>query len=345
MRGSIRAWMMGASLLVAVLAGWLPAQEDGVAYEPPFLEAELAYSQALTFDYDRDGTEDRVQFWVRIEGLPSVGNPGEPGYRPESGSISYFVVDLKRKAKVENWLMGFNMGFPLAQEPYPIADIDIQARTARFNFQGTTWTLTDGGDTWRQDAIEIEDHRGTRPGRFYGGDVRVVPDPLAVVEPLDIAANRECNDCHMDAALAMAANGGSHRELDCASCHMEHPPDVETAVVPQCQGCHESHSEAMAAATCAECHSGHAVAKVEHGATMPDTYCAACHADVVATLRASRSLHMGVACVLCHQKEHRATTTCQYCHRGTHPEHVMQSNDICGACHNTAHDTERGRAN
>jgi hypothetical protein len=120
---------------------------------------------------------------------------------------------------------------------------------------------------------------------------------------------------------------------------------VEGVAVPECLGCHESHSEVMTAATCVECHASHDATRYVHTATLPDTYCAACHGDVVETLKASRSLHMGVACVLCHQKEHSAKAKeCHFCHRGTHPQHVMRRPDRCVECHNTAHDIERGRA-
>jgi hypothetical protein len=78
---------------------------------------------------------------------------------------------------------------------------------------------------------------------------------------------------------------------------------------------------------------------------MPDAYCVPCHAGAAETLRASRSLHMGVKCVLCHQKEHAApATACVFCHRGSHPEHVMSKTGSCASCHKTAHDLRSGRA-
>jgi hypothetical protein len=341
----MRTSVISAAVLTVAVAGLLHAQDDGAGHEPPYFEGELAYSQAMAFDYDQDGTPNQVQFWIRFEGRPAVGEAGEAGSRQESGSLSYLVADLERREKVDNWLMGFNMGFPMAEKPYPISNIVVNGKTVSFDLQGATWTVTDAGDDWQEDEIEIRDHRGPRPGRFYGGDVRVVPDPLTTTEPVAIAENRECNECHEDAAVTMAAGGGPHRELGCADCHTEHPPDVEGVVFPACLECHDSHSEAMAASSCVECHAGHDFTRVAHAATMPDAYCAPCHGEVVDTLRASRSLHMGVKCVLCHQSEHSAEAKpCQHCHRGTHPQHVMQSPDRCRDCHATAHDIDRGRA-
>jgi hypothetical protein len=333
-----------ALVLGAGMVGLLPAQSPTPTASAPSVSGELAFSDVIVFDYDRDGTQNRVQFWIEFEARPA---PGEPGSDVAGGSLTYYVFDLESGQRVDDWLLGFNMtmggGFPRAGETFPLTNVRISGNKAQFDLHGTSFTIIDRGGSWEEDTIEVRDHNGLREGRFYGGDVRVVPDPSAA-QPLDIEANRECNECHDDAAASMAALGGPHRELDCTTCHPEHPPEAERAVVPECMGCHESHSEAMTAATCVECHASHDATRYAHTTTMPDSYCAPCHGDVVDTLRASRSLHMGVKCVLCHQSEHAAAPKpCQHCHRSTHPQHVMQSPERCRECHNTAHSIEDGR--
>jgi len=336
---TVAAALILVSGTVAILA------QDGTPSAGPSVSGELAFSNTLVFDYDRDGKQERVQFWIEFEARPA---PGEPSPEVASGSLTYYVFDLESEQRVDDWLLGFNMtmggGFPRAGESYPLTNVRIEGKKAQFDLAGTSFTIIDRGDSWKDDTIEVRDHNGLREGRFYGGDVRVIPDPDDVAKPLDIEANRECNECHDDAAASIAVAGGPHAEFECTSCHTQHPPDVEGHVVPACLECHESHSEAMTETTCVECHAGHDVAKAVHTATMPDSYCAPCHGDVVDTLQASRTLHMGVKCVLCHQSEHAAEPkTCEYCHRGTHPQHVMQSPDRCRDCHNTAHDIESGR--
>jgi hypothetical protein len=331
-------------LLVAGTVVMLPAQDGRQPASAPSVSGELAFSETLVFDYDRDGTQNRVQFWIAFEARPA---PGEPSPEVESGSLTYYVFDLESKQRVDDWMIGFNMtmggGFPRAGESYPLTNVRIIGKKAQFDLAGTSFTMVDGGESFKEDMIEVSDHNGVREARFYGGDVRVVPDPSAA-RPLDIEANRECNECHDDAAVAMAAGGGPHREFECTTCHPEHPPDVEGVVVPACLECHESHSEVMTAASCAECHAGHDFESVVHRVSMPDSYCASCHGDVADTLRASRSLHMGLKCVLCHQEQHSAQAKgCVFCHRGTHPQHVMESPDRCRDCHNTAHEIARGR--
>lgn len=334
-----------ALLLVLGMVGLALAQGATPSASGPSLSGELAFGEPIVFDYDRDGHQERVQFWIELEARPA---PGEPSPEVESGALRYFVFDLDRQQRIDDWMLGFNMtmggGFPQAGESYPLTNVRIGGRTARFDFLGSTWTITDGGDSWTADTIEIRDVTGVRKARFYGGDVRVVADPLAP-QPVDLEANRECNECHAEAATTVAARGGPHRELACADCHAEHPPDVEGAATPQCLGCHQGHSEAMTAATCIECHAGHDFTKVVHTARMPDAYCGACHGDVTDTLRASRSLHLGVHCVLCHQGEHTAPVKdCGWCHRGAHPRREADHQGGCQGCHGTAHDLRRSRA-
>lgn len=340
----MRVWLVGAILLLAVASGaGTQAGQEAVPRTGPYLWAEVAFSDVLVFDYDRDGTRDRVQFWFALEGEPAIGKPGEAGARPESGSVSYFVVDVDRKIRIKDWLMGFNMGFPAPGEPHPITNISITGHTARFELRGAIWTITDAGDSWEKDTIEVKDSAGARPGRFYGGDFRVVPAPAPVTEPLPIEANATCVECHREPAVAIAASGGPHRELECANCHMEHPPEKEGAR-PQCLTCHEGHSAKMDDGACTSCHRGHAPATSAIAATVPDTYCAACHDGPAAALKASRSLHMGVTCVTCHRKEHKATSDCQFCHRAPHPKLVVEKPGTCASCHNTAHALNVGRA-
>lgn len=333
--------MVGA--LAAVQQPAAPAAAPTAAVTGPSVSGELAFSEAIVFDYDRDKKQDRVQFWIAFEARPA---PGEPNPKVEGGSLKYFVYDLRRKARIDNWMLGFTMtmggGFPRAGEAYPITNVRVAGRTATFEFSGATWTITDGGPSWKADTIDIRDYRGTRRARFYGGDVRVVPDPADVSAPLASEANAPCVECHSEPAAAIAARGGPHRELDCANCHTVHPPEQEGAR-PECGSCHQPHAAGMTDAACVQCHVGHAPATSVIAATAPDASCAACHEAAATTLKASGSLHMGLTCATCHRKAHKATSECQFCHRAAHPQHVMQKPGSCASCHNTAHALKSGR--
>jgi hypothetical protein len=342
-----------SSLISSLALGLLLVATAGVAsgqtWPPPpaSIKGELAFSETITFDYDRDGTPDRVQFWIELQGKPATGEPGAIGAEEESGSVSYFVLDLERNERIDDWLLGFNMaggggGFPVAGQPYPLTNIRIDGRTATFELQGSKWTITDGGDSWDKDTIEIESGGRKREGKFYGGNVTVTPDPQTVWEPVDIAENRRCNRCHEEAAISMAAEGGPHAELECAACHVEHPPKAP-GTFPQCLECHYAHDDSMAAASCVSCHSSHNVDVVQYAITVPDAHCTACHQEAAATLQASGTLHMGLDCVVCHQAEHGAIPTCVYCHGAPHPENMMARPERCVRCHVGAHETKVGR--
>jgi hypothetical protein len=258
------------------------------------------------------------------------------------------VLDVNSGQRINDWLLGFNMGgamaggFPVAGKEYPVTNIRITGRTAQFDLSGATWTVRDGGDGLARDDIRIETGGREREGRFYDGDVTVVPHRGVITEPVDIRENRRCNRCHEEAAVSMAADGGPHGELLCADCHVEHPPKAP-GTFPQCLECHDPHDQTMAASSCVTCHSSHNVDVVEYAVTVPDEHCAACHEDSVAELQASGTRHMGLDCVICHQDEHGAIPSCTYCHSGPHSEKVMARPERCVRCHNSAHETKIGR--
>jgi hypothetical protein len=304
---------------------------------------ELAFSETIGFDYNRDGTTDSVQFWIELKAQPAVGEPGTPGARAESGSVSYFVLDLKSGRRIDDWLLGLNMtglvgGFPVAGEEYPLTNISITGNTAQFDLRGSTWTIRDEGDSWEKDDIRIVTGGREREGRFYGGNVTVLADPAIVTKPADIRENRRCNRCHEDAALTVAADGGPHAELECAACHVKHPPKAP-GTVPQCAACHNPHADSMSMASCVTCHSSHDIDRVQYSIFVPDEHCAACHRDSMTQVQASGTRHMGLACALCHRDEHGAIPSCTDCHGGPHSQKVMARPERCVRCHNGAHET------
>lgn len=389
--------MLGAILLAVVTAATSAAKDEPASAADPApasFSGQLAFSDTIVFDYDRDGTLDRVQFWIQLEGLQAIGTAGDPGARAESGSVSYFVFDVERQRRIDNWLLGLNMagGFPVAGEPYPITDISVTGRTARFKLTGSTWTITDNGGTWQQDSIEIDTGGRKRQGRFYGGDVTVTPGPPAppkpadlgiagtpspgsgtaaqaeskaasneiggrprqnrvdggfglaaeppkIAPPMDVAANRKCNECHAAAAMTMAGGGGAHSELECVSCHTKYHGKPEESW-PLCLNCHNSHSESITMRMCRNCHSSHDVAAIRYDLKVPDAHCTACHKKAAARLRESGTRHTGLACVICHRSNHPTVPSCVDCHSGPHAPRVMKKPDGCGRCHQSAHQTQ-----
>jgi hypothetical protein len=346
----MRPTLPSAALLMLFAFGTTAAQHAespaSAAAPPPgaSIYGELAFSETIGFDYNRDGTTDSVQFWIELKAQPAVGKPGTPGARAESGSVSYFVLDLKSGRRIDDWLLGLNMtglvgGFPVAGEEYPLTNIRVTGNTAQFDLRGSTWTIRDNGDSWEQDDIRIVTGGREREGRFYGGNLTVVPDLAVVTKPADIPENRKCNRCHKDAAVTIAAEGGPHSEFECVNCHVDHrrePPET----VSRCLNCHNPHDENRSVrASCVSCHSSHDFNKVEYDITVPDGLCADCHSAAVTQLQDSGTRHMGLACALCHRDEHGAIPSCTDCHGGPHSEKVMARPERCVRCHNGAHET------
>jgi hypothetical protein len=394
--------MVPTAILLAFVTAASTAAKDApapVSAPPPAsVSGQLAFSDTIIFDYDRDGTPDRVQFWIELQALQAIGTEGDPGARAESGSVSYFVFDVERQQRIDNWLLGFNMsqGFPVAGQPYPVTDISIAGRTARFKLTGSSWTITDSGDSWDKDSIEIETGGRKRQGRFYGGDVTVTPGPPAppkpadlgipgtpeqgaaapaasvpradsqpadnviggrprqnridggfgltavppkLAPPMDVAANRKCNECHAAAAMTMAGGGGAHSEIDCVSCHTKYHGKPEDDW-PLCLNCHNSHHDSITMRMCRNCHSSHDVAAIRYDLKVPDAHCTACHKKSAARLRESGTRHAGLACVICHRSNHPTVPTCVDCHSGPHAPRVMKKPDGCVRCHDSAHQTK-----
>jgi predicted CXXCH cytochrome family protein len=303
------------------------------------IRGAVAYTETIEFDYTKDGIRNRVQFWLEFKGSPTLGKPGEAGYKPESGSIYYYLVDVDNKKQVDNWLMGFSMmEGPPPSGPYPMTEIEIRGNTATFTAFDMKWTVIDGGEGYARDTVKINDGFQTREMKLYGGDFKIVDAEIAAH-----AVYQDCMKCHEGQAAAMRAKGGKHNNVGCGDCHVGHPPEV-TKPYKTCMECHEPHSDQMAEEACAQCHRAHIATEVTYAFNVPSAYCAACHQDAVNELAASRSKHSDIACALCHQERHKASSTCQYCHGGTHPQHVMKNPDICAACHHTAHNLESARA-
>lgn len=325
-------------VLLAVFSSWLTFCGQVLAAQPNVINGAVAYTEVIQFDYTKDGNRNNVQFWLEFKGSPAIGSPDEQGYTPESGAIYYYLVDIENKKKVDNWLMGFSMmEGPPPSGPYPMTGISINGNTAIFSAFGKTWTIIDGGDGYRADEVTINDGYSTRKMELFAGDLKIVG-----TETIVIASNQECAECHEGEATTILVKGGKHKALSCEECHVGHPPEEQHSYTG-CLECHEPHTNEMGEDSCMQCHRAHTATAVVHEYNVPSSYCTSCHKEAGYVLATSRSKHSDMACVRCHREQHKASSTCQYCHGGPHPEHVMKKKDICATCHKTAHALESAR--
>ena len=154
--------------LILLVAGAARAAERST------LSGAVAYTDIIRFDYTKDGVRNRVQFWLEFTGKTAVGSPGEPGYLPEEGSIYYYLLDVDNNRKVTNWLMGFSMvSEPTPSGPYPITNLVIDGKTARFDAFNRKWIVTDGGPDFKRDTVLVDDGYKPKPMKMYGGDLTI----------------------------------------------------------------------------------------------------------------------------------------------------------------------------
>jgi len=304
------------------------AQSSGIS-------GAVAYTEPLQFDYMKNGTRAPVQFWLEFKGTPASGTPGDEDYTPESGAIYYYLVDMDKKQKVDNWLMGFSMmEGPPPSGPYPMTNITIIGNKATFTAFDMSWTVIDGGEGYANDRVTVNDGFSIRETRLYGGNLTIID-----AEMESFSDYLDCVACHEEATLSMRTGGGMHRTIGCGECHSGHPPETED-LYAACTDCHESHSDSMDETACDRCHSAHMATEITYMYNVPSEDCAACHQEASKELAKSRSKHSHLACALCHQGTHKATSSCRYCHGAPHPGHMMKRSGICISCHHTAHNLE-----
>lgn len=159
----------------AVALGSLAFAASTAASQSLEVSGAFAVTEAVRFDYDRDGERNRVQFWLEVTGRPAVGVPGDAGYRPEEGRLRYYMFDLDRQTKVFEWSIPLDMGGPPPDKVYPMENIRIDGATASFEAFSMKWTLVDGGEGIAHDTVTIDDGFRTRSKTFYAGDLRVGP--------------------------------------------------------------------------------------------------------------------------------------------------------------------------
>lgn len=329
----------GSAVAIALVALCCGLTAPGAASAaPPSLSGAVAYTEVLRFDYDQDGEQSQVQFWLEFKGRPTAAGPGDADL-PAGGEIRYYLVDLDKKINIPKWHAGFPMmAEPPPSGPYPMRGLVIDGAAARFEAFGRKWTVVDGGEGFAQDWVTVDDGFKPKVMRLYGGDLRVES-----AETWRSLQDRRCATCHGEAAAGMSLSGGPHAAVSCTECHAGHPPAVDDPTVA-CTQCHDAHDDAMKEGSCAKCHRAHAATVVRYDFDISAHYCGACHQQAVATLRAGGGKHSHLGCALCHPATHTATADCRHCHGAPHPSHVMANVGICGSCHGTAHKVDSPRA-
>ena len=151
-----------------------PLHVIGANADRPALVGEVAYSEPLIFDYNRDGRPKKVQLWASFDIKPAVGKEGESGYLAEEGSMRRYMKDIELGAPVIGY-DEFNMlpNSPLGKA-VPVSDIVISGHTAAFTSRGLRFTVTDNGPGVTKDSIIVNDGIRDYPVSLFDGDLKII---------------------------------------------------------------------------------------------------------------------------------------------------------------------------
>jgi len=142
----------------------------------PHLTGEVAYSEPMLFDYNRDGQSKQVQFWLSLDIQPAWGKKGEPGYVDEKGTVRRYMKDLELGVPV----IGYDQFMMIPDNPLgeevAVRDIDISGNTATFTFGTFRVTVKDNGPGFAKDSIRVNDGMRDYPVSLFGGDLKIIKD-------------------------------------------------------------------------------------------------------------------------------------------------------------------------
>jgi len=153
---------MKKSILAVILPLALLAADS-----QPLLTAEVAYAKPVEFDYDKDGTPDRIQMWATVH-----IQKGAQGY---SGYLRRYMKDVKSGKAVWGYA-DINM---LPSQPYgaklPVSEVEVHGKTVLFKAGSKHFTFFDGGEGYKNDTIIVNDGNRDYYVELYAGDVRITP--------------------------------------------------------------------------------------------------------------------------------------------------------------------------
>jgi len=140
----------------------------------PRLVGEVAYSEPMLFDYNRDGQSKQVQFWLSLDIKPARGKKGEPGYMKEEGTLRRFLKDIEKGVPV----IGYDQFMMVPDNPLgkavEVTDIAISGNTATFNVGPNRITVKVKGPGFANDSITVNDGMRDYPMTLYAGDLKII---------------------------------------------------------------------------------------------------------------------------------------------------------------------------
>ena len=126
--------------------------------------ATIAYSEPFLFDYDKNGTKNKLVMAAKlfIKQTPK-------GYE---GYLVRGLYDLERKKPIAFYENALLM-HPPSNTYIAISDIEFKAKTVSFKSGPFFYTFKDGGEGIIQDEVLVKIGDKTKKIRIYDGDVKI----------------------------------------------------------------------------------------------------------------------------------------------------------------------------
>jgi len=132
-------------------------------------QGKVAYSLPMSFDYDKDGTQNSIAMGAHL----FIKKTQEGKYE---GFLQRGLFDIDKNISI-----GWYLAWGLLQQAPRVRDISVRnveqnGTTIKFDIENTRFTVSDGGQGYMRDKI-IADKHIKKPNvvKLYDGDIEVIP--------------------------------------------------------------------------------------------------------------------------------------------------------------------------
>lgn len=144
---------------ILIMTGPLAADESSI-------KGSLAYTEEMNWDYNRDNTIERVQYWADID-IKGEGDTVKGGMRK-------YLKDLDSGRKIYHW-HNMQMTGDNTRPVLPATHLAVKGKTAEFTVGDITYTVTDNsalsGET--PPTLIVDDGLTRIELKIYAGEVTV----------------------------------------------------------------------------------------------------------------------------------------------------------------------------
>jgi len=132
-------------------------------------KGRVAYSKPMSFDYDKDGTDNTIVMGAHL----FIKKTKDGKYK---GFLERGLYDIDRNVSI-----GWYLQRALLQQAPLVRDISVKnveqnSTTIKFDIENVRFTITDGGKGHNRDKVLVDDHiKKPRVVKLYDGDIEIFP--------------------------------------------------------------------------------------------------------------------------------------------------------------------------